>query len=149
MDALDVRVIQLRKYYQEAVNNPVIRSLAKRITSGARTDLEKVLRIAGWVKKNIRYQKEPPGIDIIVPPLRLINLGVGDCEDHLLLISSLAGAVGIPVKWKVISQDGRVWRHIYPLVRVGGRFRPVDLTVPSLPLFGEVRGFVKARVYSV
>ena len=148
MDELDVKINRLRRYYWEAINNPVIRNLAYRITYGAKTDMEKVERIANWVKSNIRYQREPPKLDIIVPPLRLVNLRTGDCEDLSLIISSLSGVVGIPSKWKVISQDGKVWHHIYPLLWVNGSYRPVDLSVP-LPLFGEVKNFVKYRIYNV
>ena len=110
--------------------------------------MQKAERIANWVKNNIRYQREPPKLDIALPPLRLINLGVGDCEDFSMLISSLAGVVGIPSKWKVISQNGKVWSHIYPLLRINGAYKPVDLTVP-LPLFGEVRNYVQSRIYDV
>ena len=96
MDALDVKINRLRQYYWGSVNHPVIRNLAYRITEGAKTNMEKVIRIANWVKNNIRYQREPPKLDIIVPPLRLINLRAADCEDLSLFISTLAGAVGIP-----------------------------------------------------
>ena len=148
MDALDTRISLFRNYYRQAVNSPVIRNLANRITYGAKTDMEKVERIADWVRNNIRYQREPPKLDIAVPPVRAIEIKRIDCEDYAMLISSLAGAVGIPSKWKVISQNGRIWSHIYPLLRVNGAYKPVDLTVP-LPLFGEVRNYIQSRVYNV
>jgi len=147
MSILDAKIKRLRQYYLGNVNHPVIRNLAYKITAGAKTNKEKVIRIANWVRNNIRYQREPPKLDIIVPPLRLINLRAGDCEDLALFISTLAGAVGIPSKWKVISQDGQKWNHIYPLLLVNGSYKPMDLTV-SLPLFGEVRS-VKARIYDI
>lgn len=148
MDALNARIWYFRKYYWKAINNPVIISLAHRITAGARTNMEKVERIANWVKANIRYQKEPKKLDIFVPPERLINIKAGDCEDFSVLLSSLAGVVGIPSKWKVISQNGKVWSHIYPLLKVDGSYKPVDLTIP-LPLFEEFKPYVKYRIYNV
>jgi len=55
--------------------------------------------------------------------------------------------VGIDTKWKVISQDGKIWTHVYPLVRINGTYKPLDLTIP-LPYFSEVRG-IKSRIYSI
>ena len=58
MDELDVKINRLRRYYWEAINNPVIRNLAYRITYGAKTDMEKVaIDLAKFFKpKKIKQQ---------------------------------------------------------------------------------------------
>lgn len=147
MDELDVKVQRLLKYYRVERNNPVIKNLAYGITQGETTRQGKLTRIINWVRGNIRYQREPAKLDIIVPPARLVNLRTGDCEDISLIISTLSGIVGIPTKWKVISQDGRKWTHIYPLVPFNGYYRPVDLAAP-IGLGSEV-SYAKSRIYNV
>ena len=146
-DELDIKVNRMYRYYRNEKSNPIIKNLAYAIANGEQTKEGKVTRIISWIKNNIRYQREPAKVDVIVPPTRLTNLKVGDCEDITLFLSTLSGILGVSSKWKVISQDGNTWTHIYPLVQMNGRYSPVDLAAP-VPLFSEVN-YKKSRIYDL
>lgn len=146
-DELDIKVNQMYRYYRTDKSNYVIKNLAYAITRGEQTKKGKIARIVNWMKNNIRYQREPGKVDVTVPPSRLVNLKVGDCEDITLMISTLAGILGISTKWKVISEDGDMWSHIYPLVQMNGKYTPVDLAAP-VPLYSEVN-YKKSRIYDL
>lgn len=147
MDELDIKVNRMYRYYQAEKYSPIIKNLALRITQGETTRQGKVMRIANWIRNNIRYQREPPKFDITLSPTRLLNLGVGDCEDITLLTSTLCGVLGISTKWKVVSQDGLRWTHIYPSIAWNGVHKPMDLSAP-VPLGTEVP-YRKQRTYNL
>lgn len=85
-------------------------------------------------------------MDIYTRPSVLIDLGKGDCDDSAMLYSSLAKLAGIPVKLKVITQDKKVWSHIYPLA-LNGKWLPYDAAAPVL-MEKEV-SYLDSRIYDV
>jgi len=146
MDELDIRINQIRKLIREDINHPKVRILAQQITKGLNTNLGKARAIYNWIKQNIHYTRDPGGLDIYTRPSVLIDLGRGDCDDSATLYATLAGIVGVPVKLKVITQDQRVWSHIYPLA-LNSKWLPYDAAAPVLPE-QEVR-YLDERTYDV
>lgn len=146
MDELDFRVKLLRKLIYEDINHPKVRILAQQITKGLNTNLGKSRAIYKWIKQNIHYVHDPDGLDVYTRPSRTIELGRGDCDDASSLFATLSGIVGIPVKLKVITQDKKVWSHIYPLA-LNGKWLPYDAAAPVLPE-REVQ-YLDARIYDV
>jgi len=74
-----------------------IRRLAKELTAGAGTDLEKAKIICTWVAKNIRFAGNYMGIGSIVPhdAEQVLGNKLGDCKDQVVLLHALLASVGI------------------------------------------------------
>ena len=146
MDELDLRVNQLKKLIYEDMNHPKVRILAQQITKSYNTNLGKARAIYNWIKQNIYYTREPDGMDIYLSPSRTIELGRGDCDEASSLFASLAGIVGVPVKLKIVTQDRKVWSHVYPLA-LNGKWLPYDAAAPVL-MEKEVQ-YLDSRIYDV
>jgi len=86
-----------------------------------------------WVKSHIRYQKEDG--DVLYEPEELIERGFGDCEDLTLLIGSIAYAQGYPVRIRLVKN---ATRHIYPLVKISGKWKVLDAVPSRIPFIGGV-----------
>lgn len=145
MTELEVKIDQLRKIVYGSLNQPTVRNLASALTFGLNNPTDKVQAIYNWVKRRIRYVPESAGRDVALRPETTIGLSAGDCEDHAMLISTLAKLSGIQTRFKVISRDGNLYTHIFSEALVNGRWIPLDTTIP-LPLGGEP-AYYKARTY--
>ena len=147
MDELDLRVNQLKKLIYADMNHPKVRILAQQITRGLNTNLGKSRAIYNWIKTHIHYTREPDGMDIYLSPSRTIELGRGDCDEASSLFASLAGIVGVPVKLKIVTQDQRVWSHVFPLALTNGKYTAYDAAAPVL-MEKEVQ-YLDSRIYDV
>ena len=74
------------------------RRLAREITKGAKTDLEKVRAVYGWVIKNTRYVALEFGIYGFKPRrcVQTVSRGWGDCKDKATVIATLLEELKIP-----------------------------------------------------
>jgi transglutaminase-like putative cysteine protease len=147
MNELDIKIERLKKLIYQDMNHPKIRVLAQQITKGKTTDLEKARAIYNWIKQNIRYVREPEGLDLYQSPALTVELGRGDCEDASALFASIAKLSGLNVKLKVIAQKPTLWSHIYPLVLINDKYLPYDNAAP-IPMEKEVT-YLKSREYYV
>lgn len=104
--------------------------------------------IYAWVRRNIRYQKDPLGIETVQSPVVTLRLRAGDCDDHSALVVGLAAAVGIPGRFRVIGTSSESFIHIWPELLVGGKWLPADTTEGG-GLGWRPRRFPVERVYSL
>ncbi|MEO0138321.1 MAG: transglutaminase-like domain-containing protein [candidate division WOR-3 bacterium] len=111
------------------VNDPEIQSLAKEITKGAKTDLEKAKRIFEWVYNNL----EKRGSITIPTAKQVLRERYGDCNEHATLYAALARAAGIPTEIMVglIYQGDGFYYHAWNASWIGGQWVPID------PVYGE------------
>jgi cellulose synthase operon protein C len=74
------------------------RRLAREITKGKKTDLEKVRAVYGWVIKNTRYVALEFGIYGYKPRrcVQTVSRGWGDCKDKATVIATLLEELKIP-----------------------------------------------------
>jgi len=147
MAELDRKVSQLRVLISNAVQSPAIRNLAARVVKNKITDTDKAIAIYDYIRNNIRYVREPKGQDIFQPPERTVATRLGDCEDHFALVSAIAKLAGMPVKAKVISQDSITFTHIYPLLKVNGKWVPMDTTLGGI--LGREPTYLMGRTYNI
>jgi len=72
-----------------------------------------------WTRTNIRYTLDPDNVELFQSTERSMELGIGDCDDQAIVLSSLLQSVGIPAKLRVIGLKGsKVFQHIYVLAGV-------------------------------
>jgi hypothetical protein len=95
----------------------------------ARDDVGEAKAIFDWVAnpKNVRYTGDvgehalTPGgrveaVDQFQSALRTIEFKGGDCDDHAVLSAALAIQNGFPAKFRITSNTGDTWDHIYTMV---------------------------------
>ncbi|HEY1533954.1 MAG TPA: DUF3857 domain-containing protein [Polyangiaceae bacterium] len=80
------------------------RKLAKDITKGATTDIDKVKAVYDWVTKNTRYVALEFGIYGYKPRrcVQTVTRGWGDCKDKATVITTLLNELGIPTTMVVL-----------------------------------------------
>lgn len=127
-ETLDDRLSHLISEIHEGMRDVRIRRLAANILmeySVPHRDWKgETTAIFHWVRQNIRYTRDPAGIELFQKPTRTIELGIADCDDLSILICSLLGSIGHVCQLRTIgiTEIGQA-EHIYPL----------DLLPPSFP----------------
>ena len=94
----------------------------------ARDDVGEAKAIFDWVAnpKHVRYTGDvgehalSPGgpveaVDQFQSALRTLEFRGGDCDDHSVLTATLAVQNGFPAKFRITSNTGESWDHIYTL----------------------------------
>jgi hypothetical protein len=124
---LDSRMDFLIDEIWKGIQDPKIQQLASRILEEydvpARDWEGESRAVFEWVRSNIRYTRDPEGLELFRKPLRTIQLGIADCDDMSILIASLLGTIGHTLLLRVIGVTSNEPEHIYP----------VDLLPPGNP----------------
>ena len=69
------------------------------------------------VIKNVRYTLDPDGLELFQSPGRTLEMGIGDCDDMVILLGALLKGAGYPCRIKVIGMRGSGdFSHVYLLV---------------------------------
>lgn len=117
----------------------------------------RIITAFNWVQMNVTYENDPIDIEHITYPSKMIQEKLrdgytsGDCDDHALLLASLLLSVGVPARFKVISQDPLSdYHHIYieAFDDSIGKWIPLDAIYKNFRPGQEVR-FVKSKTYDL
>lgn len=85
-----------------------------------------------WIQSRVRYVNDPLSLEIFTQIPELLKRGYGDCDDLAAMVAALFGAVGIPVRCRVIkTRNTEGWSHIYPIAFLDGAWRAFDASVPD------------------
>lgn len=84
----------------------------------ARDDRCELESIYDFVKSNIRYTGDITYKDTFQSAFRTLQYGGGDCDDHATLAVVLAMENGFQAKFRITSNYGSTWDHIYAIVGV-------------------------------
>lgn len=139
-DRITVMFMQVAK----SIRDPYTLTVRSQIARGCpeRDDWCMVQGIYWWVRNHIRYTSDIYGIDLYQSFRRSAELGTGDCDDMTIAIMSLLLCAGFRAGAKIISQDGKVYGHVYAVAQMPSgepvdrnaserRLVPLDATVPS------------------
>jgi transglutaminase-like putative cysteine protease len=85
---------------------PMMREFTIRLMKGLpNNDIRnQVARTVSFVKDNVTYIRDPNNSEYIVSPVRMLQgyMGygfmAGDCDDHVVLLNTMLGSMGIPTK---------------------------------------------------
>ena len=118
-----IRVARLR------ASDPLPRKLALNILSDYQVPsnnfADESLAIGDYIKNNVRYVRDPDGIEYLQDPVDLINtmataaqtgnLAQGDCDDMALLIATLLLSIGHTPYYRAVryKADSGHYNHIY------------------------------------
>ncbi|MBN2494136.1 MAG: DUF3857 domain-containing protein [Deltaproteobacteria bacterium] len=91
-----------------------VKSLAAEITAGARSEQEKIDRLASWVQRSITYKPIEFGRRSFIPETaaKTIENKYGDCKDHAVLLHKLLEAVSIPSRLALVNTTIRIFESL-------------------------------------
>ena len=125
--------------YREAVRgsllDPWMREKGLLITQNcpARNDLCELKAVFNAVAMNTRYTGDVAGRDTFQSAYRTMQFGGGDCDDHAVLTAVFAMENGFATKFRITSNTGATWDHIYTVAGVPKhapkRWIPLDTTL--------------------
>ena len=115
--AEEVRQKALRSTPFIQSDDPEIKKQAEDIVKGAEDESEKVRRLAAWVHKEV--EKRP--VVSIPSAVEVLRQKAGDCNEHAVLFTALARAVGIPANMQagIVYQEGKFYYHAWAQVYLG------------------------------
>lgn len=137
-ESLNERVKILRELLwspNAGLQNPATLALARAVTrSCAGRDAMCELRaIFQFVSTNVRYTGDVAAVDTFAAPLRVLQMGGGDCDEHAVVNAALAMANGFACKARITSNRGITWDHIYCMAGLPKgrteRWVPLDTTL--------------------
>ena len=130
-DSLDSRMDFLIEEAWKGIQDPKIQQLASRIMEEYNVpsrDWEAESRaVFDWVRNNIRYTRDPEGLELFRKPIRTVQLGMADCDDMSILIAALLGTIGHTLLLRVIGVTSNEPEHIYPVDLLPRGFRTAIL----------------------
>lgn len=91
-----------------------------------------VCALFAWVRANVRYTRDILGVELLHTARRMLELRAGDCDDMTILLGAMLLSTGHPVRLALVGfrpDKPHGYSHIYPEVRVSGRWLPADPTV--------------------
>src|SRR5207237_375398 len=112
------------------IAHPKIKSLAEKVTEGARTDEQKVKKIVAYVHDFVK-----PHLAANAPNIHdLLEKKQGDCKSYALLFNNQARAAGVPARevsgLLYVGDDFKAFGgHAWNEVVLGGVWVPVDASM--------------------
>lgn len=114
-----------------------MRAIGLAVTQGcrARDDRCELDAIYEFVKRNVRYTGDITYKDTFQSAYRTLQMGGGDCDDHSVLNAVLAMENGFQAMFRITSNTGATWDHIYCLAGLPknnpSRWIAIDTTLPG------------------
>jgi hypothetical protein len=145
---------QMRRLIHQGKQNPRVHELAAQILRKASVpayDWEGEARaIYEAVRRNLRFTRDVDGNETLHAAADIIRLGIGDCDDHTVLICSLLKTIGCDCRIVTIATDpGGEFSHVYPEAEVNGRWVALD-AARRHPAFGKSpEHYARKRVWCV
>lgn len=106
----------MRKAALDARRDLTVRGLVEKICENvAQGDYAgEVLAIYYWVCRNIRYMRDPPGVEMVKIPRKLLETRAGDCDDIATLLASMLMLAGNTVRFAVAGfTPHESYGHVY------------------------------------
>lgn len=86
----------MRQLAGSGARDPRVREVAIRITQQLLDHdfMSEYAALFNWVRRNIRYIRDPIEIEQVQTPHATLQLRTGDCDDLAVLLAALTGAIG-------------------------------------------------------
>lgn len=145
----------IRKMFQlvgQAVTDPKFQELVYSITQAVpgKDYSGEVRSIFNWVKANIKYTRDPYGVELVQDVWSTIKRGRADCDDFSILIAAMGEVMGNPARFVTVStRPDKEPCHVYPELNTRGRWTALDVTVAgSSPGWRPSAGITDRRIWT-
>jgi antitoxin (DNA-binding transcriptional repressor) of toxin-antitoxin stability system len=145
----------IRRMFQlvgQAVTDPKFQELVYQITQAVpgKDYSGEVRSIFNWVKANIKYTRDPYGVELVQDVWSTINRGRADCDDFSILIAAMGEVMGNPSRFVTVStRPDKEPCHVYPELNTRGRWTALDVTVAgSSPGWRPSAGITDRRIWT-
>lgn len=135
-----VKLAQLRSQWEQSIP---IRQLAEKIISGVFIDNDQAAQlttVTNWVREHVQYVRDPNAWEYVKTPNIMIQeiaargRAMGDCDDHVLLLNTLLGTLGIKTKFTAVKINGSpMFNHVVSEAFVEHRWVTVDPCAKTRP----------------
>jgi len=138
------KIVDLIREYSG--NQERVRFLAEDITRGCKSKdyLCNTKTIYQWMLRNIKWDRDPDGKEMLRSPIVTLDRRVGDCDDHTILIGSLLKSMGMPVRIVLIASRSYrpdIYNHVLveTLAPINGKLQWI--AIDTTPLNAEGKYF--------
>lgn len=120
----------MRKIVRQCKADPAVIAYARSIIARVpQKDWSGEVRaIFNYVRDRVRYTLDPAGVETLSTPLRLMQIGQGDCDDKSVALASFLEATGHPTRFKAVGFNGGELSHVYVETLLGTKWVPLDAT---------------------
>ncbi len=142
---------EMRSLVDEALRDPQIIRLSTDIVRSvsAFDDYGEANALYEWVRRNIRFTKDPVNKEKLYPPAELLKIRAGDCDDIAMLLGTLLMAVGYPARLMTVAANGDEFSHVYVEANVNGEWVPLDPARYDSQFGVPPPAFTRARWWSL
>jgi len=140
------KIVDLIREYSG--NQERVRFLAEDITRGCKSKdyLCNAKTIYEWMLRNIKWDRDPDGKEMLRSPIVTLDRRVGDCDDHTILIGSLLKSMGMPVRIVLIASRSYrpdIYNHVLveTLAPVNGKLQWIAIDTTPLNAEGKLFPF--------
>jgi hypothetical protein len=138
-----------------SLQDPNMRQIGLEITQPCRgrDDMCELHAIYWFTKHNTRYTGDITNKDTFQSAWRTLQYGGGDCDDHAVQNAVLAMVNGFETRFRITSNTGASWDHIYLQAGVPKtaprRWVTLDTTLPGRDRFDIQPPFAKKEDFPV
>lgn len=137
---IDDRISWLEMEVSEGQRSPRIRQIAGRILTGKTVSGDWSVPERDWegevdaaynfVRQHVRYTRDIHNVELFQKPDRTLQLKIGDCDDLTILLGSILGSIGYPLRFRVVGLGGNSFQHVYLLAGIPPhdveKWKPLD-----------------------
>ena len=102
-----------------------------------------------FVRDEIRYTRDPNGVEMIQTPDKTLALGHGDCDDMAVLLATMLESVGHPTRFFAAGFFGEPISHVWTETLIGNRWFAMDPTESELDFGQRPTGIGEHIVWNV
>lgn len=138
----DTIITAIYRLGEQFAQNPYVRQVALAIVGPTtNNNLQfQVSQLVNFVKRNVTYVRDPAFAEWLTSPVSMLQQigqgqrAQGDCDDHVLLLNSLLGAMGIEAIPVAVKLNGAaVFNHVISTVAYNGKQFDVDPCAKGVP----------------
>lgn len=142
----------MRTFVRDAVRDPhqVIRDKAASLVADLppRQWMAQIRRLHEFVRDEIRYLRDPVGVELVQTPVALLSSRQGDCDDKSTLLAALLESIGHPAQFVAVGFGGEGFSHVLVETRMHGGWLPLETILPK-PAGWYPEGVTRRYVMSV
>lgn len=123
----------MRDFARASVRSPdqVIRNKAEELTRDLppRQWFAEIRALHEFVRDQIRYLRDPVGVERVATPEATLMTGQGDCDDKSTLLAALLESIGHPARFVAVGMDGGPFSHVLVETQAGNRWIPLETII--------------------